>query len=144
MIGLRFGRLTVKSETDRKLDPNGRTRRAFRCRCKCGTEIIALGEDLRSGNTRSCGCLQVESVIKKNWKHGQTPRNKINKKKWPPLYQLWANMKDRCNNPHHKSYKDYGDAVSKYVSDGQMARLDSAVMNVSLPTSARDHQGSIP
>lgn len=25
-----------------------------------------------------------------------------------PLYQTWANMKSRCNNPKHHSFKDYG------------------------------------
>ena len=23
------------------------------------------------------------------------------------LYRVWCSMKERCNNPHNKSYKDY-------------------------------------
>lgn len=30
------------------------------CRCPCGTEFSALGGSLRSGHTRSCGCLKNE------------------------------------------------------------------------------------
>lgn len=53
MAGQRFGRLTV-------LGPVGRTKgRAivWLCRCDCGNEIEVVGRSLRSGNTRSCGCL---------------------------------------------------------------------------------------
>ena len=25
-----------------------------------------------------------------------------------PLYRVWCGMKERCNNPHNKSYKNYG------------------------------------
>jgi hypothetical protein len=36
------------------------------CRCECGTKTILTGSSLRSGHTRSCGCLASEN--KNNWK----------------------------------------------------------------------------
>lgn len=36
--------------------------------------------------------------------HGQTKVGKVN-----PLYKLWQSMKDRCDNPNNKQYKDYGE-----------------------------------
>lgn len=30
------------------------------CRCDCGTEKIVYGQDLRTGHTKSCGCLKIE------------------------------------------------------------------------------------
>lgn len=53
ITGQKFGKLTV-IENVGKLD--GR-RYSWRCICDCGNEKIVLGASLRSGNTKSCGCL---------------------------------------------------------------------------------------
>lgn len=55
-IGQRFGRLEVMTEAER--GPQGQRR--YRCRCDCGTEKVIRGARLRSGETRSCGCLARE------------------------------------------------------------------------------------
>lgn len=52
--GQRFGLLTVKKregtiEKDR--------RATWRCKCDCGKTVIVRAVDLKSGNTKSCGCL---------------------------------------------------------------------------------------
>lgn len=52
--GDKFGRLTV-IEFDRT-DGN-RHRRYYKVQCECGNVRTVLGTGLRSGNTRSCGCL---------------------------------------------------------------------------------------
>jgi hypothetical protein len=52
LIGLRFSRLVV---TERG-PPLGRNR-MWVCRCDCGTEMLARGNKLKSGQTKSCGCL---------------------------------------------------------------------------------------
>lgn len=44
-----------------------------------------------------------------NYKHGcahQAERNK-NNRKWSAYYR-WSSMKQRCEDPNHKSYADYG------------------------------------
>ena len=61
------------------------------CRCECGNEKIVAARQLKSGQTKSCGCLHR--------KHGQFGTR---------LYHIWNRMKDRCYNENHKSYKDYG------------------------------------
>ena len=48
-----FGRLTVIERAGS--DHGGRA--CWRCECSCGTSKVISGDSLRSGNTRSCGCL---------------------------------------------------------------------------------------
>ena len=56
MIGKKFGRLTViKSVRKNKCGDT-----YFKCKCECGSEIEALGANLRRNLTKSCGCLQKE------------------------------------------------------------------------------------
>lgn len=57
-IGETYGLLTVAREIAPLVGPNGQKRRKFLCDCACGGTSDALGENLRSGHTRSCGCLQ--------------------------------------------------------------------------------------
>ena len=51
LTGMRFGKLTVLGPAR---DGTGRV--AWRCRCDCGNETVALGSNLLSGRTGSCGC----------------------------------------------------------------------------------------
>ena len=32
----------------------------WRCKCDCGNLAIAVGSELISGNTKSCGCLKLQ------------------------------------------------------------------------------------
>jgi len=48
LTGRKFDMLTVKEST---------TPGCWRCVCDCGGEKIIAGSSLRSGNTKSCGCL---------------------------------------------------------------------------------------
>ena len=95
LIGLRFDRLTVISRENNAT--RGRTR--WLCKCDCGKYIVVLGDSLRSGNTKSCGCLNIDKIIERNTSHG---------KKDTKIYNTWKNMKQRCYNSKNKSYKDYG------------------------------------
>lgn len=38
--------------------------RRFKCKCDCGNETTSLIGNLRSGATRSCGCLRRETMRK--------------------------------------------------------------------------------
>ena len=51
LCGCRFGRLTVITRAD---SIKGRT--VWWCRCDCGNNKVALGDNLRRGLTASCGC----------------------------------------------------------------------------------------
>lgn len=95
LTGQRFGRLVVVERAENSAD--GRAR--WLCRCDCGQSKTVLGEHLKKGRTKSCGCAKSESSSKRFKKHGG--RNS-------KLYRIWSNMKDRCNNPDCKVYSDYG------------------------------------
>ena len=100
MIGKRFGRLTVIAEA-----PNRGKNRYLVCQCDCGniSNPIHIGS-LRSGATKSCGCLNKEMIAERN-KHIDRA---IHGKTHTRIYQSWADMKQRCSNPRNKFYKDYG------------------------------------
>lgn len=104
LTGERFGRLAVL----RYSHSNKNKQRIWECQCDCGNIIFANSNQLVSGNTRSCGCLQKEiakAIGRKVLKtHGLS---KVNGKK-TRLYRIWAGMNTRCNNPNDKAYKEYG------------------------------------
>lgn len=64
-VGNRYGRLLVINKI--KIDGHWK----WHCRCDCKNEINVSGTMLRSGNTKSCGCLQKEQAIKSNLKRGK-------------------------------------------------------------------------
>lgn len=56
MIGKKFGLLTVLEEDIEH--PKTKNRCKFwKCQCDCGNIKVINGNNLRSGNTKSCGCL---------------------------------------------------------------------------------------
>jgi hypothetical protein len=57
-IGNRYGRLTVNERAPRQ--PGHRI--YWTCKCDCGEEVVVDGGDLRGGHTKSCGCLQRETI----------------------------------------------------------------------------------
>lgn len=57
------------------------------------------GYELRSGNTKSCGCYGREVLLKSSIKHGAFGTQ---------LYRAYSNMKTRCYNPHYYLYRHYG------------------------------------
>lgn len=98
LIGLKFNRLTVI-----KREPNnrwGQTR--WLCRCDCGKLTVVGGTDLKKGHIKSCGCLNLETSLK------NLPDNSTHHTSRTHLYRVWSLMKQRCENPKHKSYAYYG------------------------------------
>ena len=97
--GNRYGRLTVIGFAG----VGAEKRALWRCRCDCGRETVLPGNNLRSGNTKSCGCLNIDMstkrIVKLNTKHGKTH---------DPLFKRWSSMLTRCENPNAINYKDYG------------------------------------
>lgn len=57
MIGEKYERLTVLSLSHK--DQRGRSH--YLCECVCGVRKSVQGALLRSGNTKSCGCLSAEN-----------------------------------------------------------------------------------
>lgn len=94
LTGQRFGRLTVLELGKPK---NGRT--AWKCKCDCGNIAIVDACSIKSGHTKSCGCLRSEVVKETVTKHGLS-RSKVRK--------TWKNMISRCENKKCSQYEDYG------------------------------------
>lgn len=93
MIGMTFNRLKV-------LSGGGKSKKGellWKCTCSCGNQITICGSDIRSGHTKSCGCIRKE-------RNNGTKHNRC----YTPEYLAWRNMKSRCYNPKGTSYKDYG------------------------------------
>lgn len=99
MIGERFGRLVVIAEGPRYVAPGtGKPRRQWKCRCDCGGEALTLAKRLRSGHTKSCGCILRERLHK----HGHNTKGKS------PTYRSWDSMIGRCHRPGQQPYPRYG------------------------------------
>jgi hypothetical protein len=99
LTGQKFGRLTVIERAAN--DPRGRAR--FLCRCECGETLIARATHLKDGATSSCGCLRRDlskvATRERFTTHGLSTSVE---------YDAWRNMKDRCLNPNHPQWKDWG------------------------------------
>lgn len=96
LTGQKFHRLTVLR---RNPSNNAQNHPMWVCKCDCGNIHIVSGSDLKTGNTKSCGCWNRESASKRFIKHGM---------KHSRLYYVWCGIKDRCYNPNNKRYADYG------------------------------------
>lgn len=59
LTNTKFGKLLVVGRTDSKKNNS-----MWLCLCDCGKQINVLGCSLKSGATRSCGCLSRESLWK--------------------------------------------------------------------------------
>lgn len=94
MQGSVFGRLVALN-----LAYTGKRGKVWNCRCSCGVELEVLAYSLKSGKTKSCGCLRKEMGGTKNKSHGLSGT---------PTYLSWIAMRARCLNPLHDQYKDYG------------------------------------
>lgn len=59
LTGMKFGKLTVVERAE-----NQGKKTMWRCLCECGNEKIVNGHDLKSGATKSCGCLKSKHIFK--------------------------------------------------------------------------------
>lgn len=89
LTGQRFGKLTVLN-----LEKKEKGITIWKCQCDCGNIThVTLGH-LRSGDTKSCGCLRHRKK-----------QDAITKDK---LYTRYRSMISRCYYPSHTHYKNYG------------------------------------
>ena len=95
LTGYKFGRLTVREWHGK----NKQQSNMWLCECECGNKVVVRTADLNNGHTKSCGCFANDNFRGVITKHGK--RN-------TRLYSIWANMRNRCNNPNAKRYEQYG------------------------------------
>jgi hypothetical protein len=95
--GKKFGRLLVLDY----VGLNKHSRSIWECLCDCGMTAVVEGFKLKSGHTKSCGCLNIEKLIERSTTHGLM-------RLYYRAYKTWQDMLQRCYNPKNKRYKDYG------------------------------------
>lgn len=93
-IGKTFGKLTIN---DLAWRINGKS--WMRCKCACGAETIKPMSDIYQGKTVSCGCHKSATTATINLQHGMTGSQ---------TYNSWRAMRERCERPSNKRFKDYG------------------------------------
>jgi hypothetical protein len=130
MEGKKYNKLTVicREPNDRHGNP------MWRVKCECGKIKVCAGTKIKSGHTKSCGCLSVSMLIARSTKHGQASRTKQSRS-----YKAWKEMNRRVKrDPTYTSkgihicdewaqsymqfYSDMGDCPAKYELD----RVDNA------------------
>lgn len=98
LVGNQFGRLWI-IKFDR-MDKYGHSR--WIAYCECGKLKTVTSNKLLLGKTRSCGCLQKDVTSQLN-KVRATHRDIKS-----PEYKCWASMIQRCYNPKHDNFVNYG------------------------------------
>jgi hypothetical protein len=96
-IGRKFNRWTIVSYKGM----NKLGKHTYECKCECGNvKIIPLG-NLKTGASKSCGCLNNEKRKGNTYskKHGMSLSRE---------YHSWRAMLDRCENVNYREYQDWG------------------------------------
>lgn len=91
ITGQRFGQLIAVKK-------NGKDKRGevlWECICDCGQKKIVQGGHLRSGHSKSCGCIWIGKI--KKYGMGNTP-----------FAAIFRAIKARCENPKNKCFDIYG------------------------------------
>lgn len=91
LTGMKFDYLTVIERLPSVLSA-GKLKTMWLCQCACGKMHPVSASSLTTGTTVSCGC--------KKRKHGYSHKER--------LYEIWLNMRRRCNDPTNKRYLHYG------------------------------------
>jgi hypothetical protein len=99
-----FGKLTIIGEHHRD-----KKHVFYNCLCECGKTTIGREDCLKNGIKRSCGCIARERMVKLNFKHGLSAKNKR-------LYNIWKKMLGRCYNRRDSSYPGYGGRLNMPIT----------------------------
>ena len=102
LLGQQFGRLSIVA-----FHAYIHQAAHWKALCDCGTFITCSASMLRSGHTKSCGCLRREIVSKLSTARGAA-RILVPGKPKMPEYAVWRAMVRRCHNPHDAAFKNYG------------------------------------
>jgi len=104
--GAVFNRLTVISRSEDKVFANGGRKIRVVAECSCGVIKTYYLSALKTGNTKSCGCYNLERISS----HGMYGTRQ---------YQIWADMKNRCNDKSHEGYGEKGVTYQESWGDFQ-------------------------
>lgn len=99
LTGNVYGRLMVARRVEDSVSSSGIRELMWECVCDCGVHTVCRGKNLKSGYTKSCGCLRRDKTTENNYTHCMSDARG---------YKIWQGMKRRCNNIKDASYPNYG------------------------------------
>ena len=136
LTGKKYGRLTVV----RFLTEEERKTRGFTwlCQCECGNFIHSHPYHLKSGHTKSCGCLRKETSREINRKY-----KNIDKR----LYTVYKGILSRCYDEKHREYHNYGGrgvtVCDEWLGDYGFDKFSEWAYSSGYKTDAKYHQCTI-
>lgn len=99
ITGQRYGRLVPLY----RVEDNKYGRSVWMCQCDCGTLKAVAANDIRSGKSRSCGCLERENRL--NIKDRSIKTHRMTKTR---IYRIWQGAKNRVFNKKDEHWPGYG------------------------------------
>lgn len=99
LVGQKFNRLVVLSEYSIRTKWGAVK---YLCKCSCGKEVIVSGTNLKSGNTKSCGCYAIEKITKRGHNNAKHMRSGSLTNK------IYYQMISRCYKQQNEKYESYG------------------------------------
>lgn len=98
LTGRVFTRLVVIKRAPSTLSKKNKQTTRWVCSCSCNNIITTDSASLIRSKTRSCGCLQKESIRYLATTHGQSKTK---------AYRVWKAMWSRCTNENVQAYSSY-------------------------------------
>lgn len=125
LVNQKFGLLTVLSYEYTKKTPSGTSKIFWKCKCDCGNEVIIEGNALRTGNTKSCGCIKsfgeqkISSILLQN-------NIKFEREKTFPdcnyRFDFFVENKYIIEYDGKQHFQDYSWGSNKYTKESQQQR----------------------
>ena len=128
--GIPDSRLTVIRQVEDYIEPNGRHRDQWLCECNCEdkTLINIIGKCIKSGHTKSCGCLQREiasDMFSKENRHDLSGEYGV---LWSANTdeEIYFDLDDAEIILQHTWHID-GDGYAKAMIDGKLTRMHQLI-----------------
>ena len=96
--GKKFGAWTVREYKGF----NSKEQPLYLCECDCGTIRNVVAQSLRTGASKSCGCLKGAAIAKGLMTHGHSRGGRTTK-----TYKAWRSMHRRCLSFYPETYRNY-------------------------------------
>ena len=120
VVGQKFGRYTVIAKSDKR---SKAMKQMVLCRCDCGIKKEVIVSNLKSGISKSCGCLKAELTSERRKKHGFSKTT---------MYYRYKHMIQRCYFPDNPEYHNYGGRGIK-VCDSWLESVENYINDMGFP-----------